>query len=86
MGHNPQKIFVNKTIYNIIELRACVLSKFHSGISIREKSFRHVAMVAKLLDDNKPKIHLKSKFALFQTSSILFSFIHFVKCWRNFLN
>ena len=42
-------------------------------------------MVAKCLDDNKPKIHLKSKFAVFQTSSILFNFILFVKCWRNFL-
>ena len=28
-------------------------------------------MVAKFLDDNKPKIYLKIKFALFQTSSIL---------------
>ena len=26
----------------------------------REKSLRHVAMVAKFLDDNKPKRHLKS--------------------------
>ena len=43
--------------------------------SREEKSLRHVAMVAKLLDDNKPKIHLKSKFALFQTSWILFNFI-----------
>ena len=41
----------------------------------QEKSLRHVAMVAKVLDDNKPKIYLKSKFALFQTSAILFSFI-----------
>ena len=41
----------------------------------REKSLRHVAMVAKFLDDDKPKIHLKSKFALFQTSSMLFSLI-----------
>ena len=40
-----------------------------------EKSLRHVAMVAKFLDDNKPKVHLKSKFALFKTSSILFNFI-----------
>ena len=39
-----------------------------------EKSFRHVAMEAKFLDDNKPKSHLKSGFALFQTSSILFNF------------
>ena len=41
----------------------------------QEKSLRHVAMVAKVLDDNKPEIHLKSKFALFQTSSVLFNFI-----------
>ena len=40
-----------------------------------EKSLRHVAMVAKFLDDNKPKHHLKSGLALFQTSSILFNFI-----------
>ena len=31
------------------------------------------------------KRHLESEFALFQTSSILFSFIQFVKCWRNSL-
>ena len=29
--------------------------------------------------------HLKSEFAQLQTSSILFSFISFGKCWRNFL-
>ena len=40
-----------------------------------EKTLRHVVMVAKFLDDTKPKIHLKSIFALFQTSSILFSLI-----------
>ena len=39
-----------------------------------EKSLRHVAMVATFLDDNKPKCHLKSGFALFQISSILISF------------
>ena len=33
-----------------------------------EKSLRHIAMVAKFLDDNKPKRPLKSGFALFQTS------------------
>ena len=32
-----------------------------------EKSLRHVAMVAKFLDDNKPIMSLKSLFALFQT-------------------
>ena len=31
------------------------------------------------------KLKKKREFALFQTSSILFSFIQFVKCWRNFL-
>ena len=40
-----------------------------------EKSLRHVAMVEKFVDDNKPKIQIKSKFALFQTSLILFHFI-----------
>ena len=39
-----------------------------------EKSLRHVAMVAKFLDDKEPKIHLKSEFILFQTSSIAFNF------------
>ena len=40
-----------------------------------EKSLRYLAMVAKFLDER----HLKGKFALFQTSSILFNFIKFVK-------
>ena len=31
------------------------------------------------------KHHLKSEFAQFQTSTILFNFIQFVKWWRNFL-
>ena len=31
-----------------------------------EKLLRHVVMVASFLDDNKPKILFKSKFALFQ--------------------
>ena len=41
----------------------------------QDKLLRHIAMVAKFLDDNRPEIHLKSKLALFQTSSILFNFI-----------
>ena len=41
----------------------------------KEKSLRHVAIVAKFLDDNKPKRLLKCEFALFQTLSILFNFI-----------
>ena len=40
-----------------------------------EKSLRHVPMVAKFLDGHKPKILLKSEFALFQTQSIFFNFI-----------
>ena len=54
---------------------------FLSGLSAvylrnrEEKSLRHVAMVAKFLDDNKPIKSLKSLFALFQTSPILFNFI-----------
>ena len=45
------------------------------AVIVEEKSLRHVAMVAKFLDDNKPKKSLKSLSALFQTSPILFSFI-----------
>ena len=41
----------------------------------REKSLRRVAMVAKFLDDNKPKRQLKSGFTLFHISSILSNFI-----------
>ena len=40
-----------------------------------EKTLRRVAMVAKFLDENKAKRHLKSGFALFQTSSIPSNFI-----------
>ena len=35
-------------------------------------SLCHVAMVAKFLDENKPKTSLKREFALFQTTSIFF--------------
>ena len=45
------------------------------GMHSREKSLRQVAMVAKFLDENKPKRHLKSGFALFQTASIPSNFI-----------
>ena len=40
-----------------------------------ERLLRHVAMVAKGLNDNKLIKSLKSLFALFQTSPILFNFI-----------
>ena len=50
-----------------------------------EKSLYHIPIEAKFLDDKRNcKCHLKSEFALFQTSLILFSFIQFVKCWPNF--
>ena len=55
-----------------------------SGWNREEKSLRHVAMVAKFLDDNKPIKSLKSLFALCRTSPILFNFILFGKSWRNF--
>ena len=44
-------------------------------VNREKKSFCHVAMVAKCLDDNKPIKSLKSPFALFQTSPMLFNFI-----------
>ena len=39
-------------------------------INREEKSLRHVAMVAKVLDDNKPKTSLESEFAQLQILSI----------------
>ena len=44
----------------------------------RRMQLRHVSMAAKFLDDNKPIKLLKSLFALFQTSPILFNLIHFI--------
>ena len=67
----------NKFAY---KLATCVKTLYRE-----EKSLRHVAMVAKFLDDNKPIKSLKSLFALFQSSPILFTFIKFGKSWRNFL-
>ena len=39
----------------------CICRRVHNIITVYrgEKSLRHVAMVAKFLDDNKPKRHLK---------------------------
>ena len=51
-----------------------------------EKSLRHVAMVAKFLDDNKLIKSLESLFALFQTSPILFNFISFDKSLEPYLS
>ena len=45
------------------------------GRNGEEKSSRHVAIVAKFLDENKPIKSFKILFALFHTSPILFNFI-----------
>ena len=55
----------------LLKFSHCLLQ----SINGEEKLLHHVAMVAKFLDDNKPKHHLKSGFTLFQTLSILFNFI-----------
>ena len=47
----------------------------YKQLNREENSLRHVAMVAKFLGDNESKRHLKSGFAMFQNSSILFHFI-----------
>ena len=52
-----------------------VCIEMNSIYSDEEKSLRHVAMVAKFLDDNKAIQSFKSLLALFQTSPILFNFI-----------
>ena len=48
----------------------CICRRLLNIITVyrEEMSLRQVAMDAKFLDDNKPKRHLKSGFALFQTS------------------
>ena len=46
-----------------------------SNSNREEEPLCHIAMVAKFLDDNKPKSYLNSEFALFQTSLILVNFI-----------
>ena len=53
----------------------CLFVLLSIGNTNREKSLRHAGIVAKFLDDKKPKTSLKSPFALFQTSPILFNFI-----------
>ena len=49
-----------------------------------EKSLRHFAMVANFWITTNQKRHLKSEFALIQTSSIFFSFIESVKMFAKF--
>ena len=46
--------------------RLSMIVRINVVLNKEEKSLRHVPMGAKFLDDNKPKIHLKNEFALFQ--------------------
>ena len=81
--------FAEVTVFSISLLHAKTLKFLHLNIQVghlfrkslflnlhrEETSLRHVHLVAKCLDDNKPKKLRKSLFELFQTSPILFSFI-----------
>ena len=46
---------------------------------------RKIRELKQVRRERRRKGHLKSEFALFQTSSLLFHFIQFVNCWRIFL-
>ena len=48
-----------------------IIMQAYESQNREEKSLRHISMVAKFLDDNKPKKSLKSLFTLFQTSPIV---------------
>ena len=48
------------------------------SVAREAKPLRHVAMVAKTLDEKKPKKSLRNEFASFQTSSILFNSTYLV--------
>ena len=54
-----------------IQIYVCPSSD--STCNREEKSLHHIAMVAKFPDDKQIKSHLKSEFALFETSVILFN-------------
>ena len=45
-----------------IKIKATVAVLRRRGLTREEKSLRHVALEAKFLDDNKPKIHQKENF------------------------
>ena len=70
------EVSFTKTVKGFFSKYICIPKKRPLQLSIvisREKMLNHLVMVAKLLDDNKLKTSLKSEFALFQPSSILFS-------------
>ena len=66
-------------------MRKVLWVRIFGWICNREKSLRCVAMVAKFLDDDKPKtLPKKRKLALFQTLSIILNFIWFVELLAKF--
>ena len=70
------EVSFTKTVKGFFSKYICIPKKRPLQLSIvinRERMLNHLVMVAKLLDDNKLKTSLKSEFALFQPSSLLFS-------------
>ena len=71
MNSTMKSVKISATFFQIWLLRS-FLNKITPVSNREEKSLRCVAMVAKFLDDNKPKIDLKREFALFQTTTFFF--------------
>ena len=72
MNSRMKSVKISATFFQSWLLRS-FLNKITPVSNREEKSLRRVAMVAKFLDDNKPKIDLKREFALFQTTTIFFT-------------
>ena len=73
MNSRMKSVKISATFFQSWLLRS-FLNKITPVSNREEKSLRRVAMVAKFLDDNKPKIDLKREFALFQTTTFFFQF------------
>ena len=71
MNNRMKSVKISVTFFQSWLLRS-FLNKITPVSNREEKSLRRVAMVAKFLDDKKPKIDLKREFALFQTKTIFF--------------
>ena len=65
MNNRMKSVKISETCFQSWLLRS-FLNKITPVSNREEKSLRRVAMVAKFLDDNKPKIDLKREFALFK--------------------
>ena len=65
MNNRMKSVKISATFFQSWLLRS-FLNKITPVSNREEKSLRRVAMVAKFLDDNKPKIDLKREFALFK--------------------